>query len=258
MESRFALAHALRDHAGNSVARRALQKALRWIVEAQIHQRDPGAAAATARELDPPDPEVMARVARLEAEVEEARRLEQLGRDEERERDPRGAARGLGAVLAVCAVGMVGLILYAGSQDERQALSMWHIAIFDGFVLLAAGAAALFFRRRLLANRAGRSLTSALFAILAGASVIDVAAAMRGWTPDQAGPMTMIGLAIGFAVSAAAFGRAFYLSAGAMLVGAAVSLVRPEATGAAVTLATLGALAIAVRELLAKAPPDRP
>ncbi len=249
LESRFALAHALADFPKNAVARRALRKALAWIAEAELHRGSADAAEEAAREMDPPDAALLERVERLHRERREARRLEEIGRAEEYERDPRHAARALGALVVACASGMIALIVRVLTRNEADPMTMRDVALFDAFIVGTALAGAVAFRRRLYVNRHGRALTSTIIVVICGGAAADAVSAVQGRPVEQAVPMTLLCVAVAIAAAAPSLGWRLLWGTAVMVVACALALASPAAAPVLVSVAVLVAVVLAALEL---------
>lgn len=162
--------------------------------ELELARQDADSAEAIARELSPPEPALLARVQALRAAHEESAALEQAARVERHERDPRHASAALGALtLGAFLVPMV--VSSIGSLGARFAGLRWLVAEIDLVVLGAMVVAIFLGRKKLLANRYGRSATLVIFAIVSSGTFAAVLAAAQRRPAELAAPFTLAALA---------------------------------------------------------------
>jgi serine/threonine-protein kinase len=245
VECRFAFTQALRDWPTNPIARRGLRESLQQMIEAELRRKSPEAAFELARQLDPPDAEIAARIDRVRDEVAESRRFEDAARREEHELDRKvGARLGVyiqsGLLVAVLALGVAGTWsrIASGGHPPATGLLGWSIG-----VLAVAIVTLVAFRDRALANRWGRQMSGLLIVVLGtvvAASAIEV---RRGGDADEAAMTTMTMLAAVLGGGGIGLDRRLVGSAIAMLFAAMVSATFPPYSPLAASLAAMIAVA---------------
>jgi serine/threonine-protein kinase len=255
VECRFAFTQALRDWPTNAIAKQGLRESLRLMIEAELRRKSPEAAYELARQLDPPDAEIAARIDRVRDEVAESRRFEDAARIEERERDRRiGARLGVfiqsGLLVAILALGIAGTWsrIVSGGHPPATGLLGWSLG-----VLAIAIVTLLAFRDRALANRWGRQMSGLLVVVL---TTIVAAAAIevrRGGDADEAAMTTMTMLAAVLAGGGIGLDRRLGWSAIAMLAAAGVSAAFPPYSPLAASLAAMISVAAFLPESIRNA-----
>ncbi|MBN8611164.1 MAG: serine/threonine protein kinase [Deltaproteobacteria bacterium] len=258
-ESRFALTQALREWPENVDAKRALDRALRAMITAELERRSPEAAAALLAELASPDPALAARIESLRAEVAEARRLEEAARREERERDPRRTAKQRAWIAAGLIVLTIVLVTNGWQSEAEHAggvRSMREVLVYDAVLLAFATVGVVVFRRRLFSNRLGRQTALVLVSLLALAGVSDAFFWARDADPREAGAFAMLAMASVLTGAGIGIDVRFLVTAAFFLTGAIVCALVPSLTVPAIGAAAIGATSLilidALRQLRAK------
>ncbi len=249
-EARFGLTQSLREWEGNTQARALLRKTLLALAEAELHHKSPDAAAAVASELDPPAPELDARIAAARLALEESFRLADDARAEAHERDPTvgGGARALvGAAMIAIVAGL--MILHVSGVDMSAFAST--LALDLAFFLFLALSFALF-RRRLLTNRWSRQ-AAAFVLVLAGSGVlVHTIGWLRDEPVDATTPYFLAVGAVGFAVGAISLTRRLAWAALVAAIAAIVAAMKSELSAVAVMVNFAVAVAIMTWESLAR------
>jgi|LNFM01.1.fsa_nt_gb hypothetical protein len=227
------------EEIGAHPALEALKRAIALAsFEIEIARKDPDAAEAAANEVSPPDPTLAPRVLALRAERHESAALEHAARAERRERDPRLASVALGALtLAVFLVPM--MVSWVGGPQMRSGGQRSIVAEIDLVVLATMVLAILVGRKRLLANRYGRSATLVVFAIVSAGTIADVLAASQHRSSEQAAPFTLAALVGPLVAGASLFGWPMAACGIAAGVAAALSIASPASANAIVAIVEL-------------------
>jgi len=255
VECRFAFTQALRDWPLNPTARAGLRECLRLMIEAELRRKSPEAAEELARQLDPPDAEILTRIARVRDEVAESRRFEDAARREEHERDRKvGARLGVyiqsGLILAILALGVVGtwFRLAVGSHPAATGILGWSVG-----VLVVAIATLLAFRDRALANRWGRQMSAYLVVVLGSICAAAALEVQRGGDSDSATTSVMTVLAAVLGAGGVGLDTRLGWSAGASLLAAVASAFFPAISPLAASVACVVAVAVFLPESIRNA-----
>jgi predicted Ser/Thr protein kinase len=231
------------DEIGAHPALAAVKRAVALAAfEIEIARKDPDAAEAAANEASPAEPTHAPRVLALRAERDESAALELAARAERRERDPRLASAALGALtLGVFLVPMI--VSWVGGAPMRSGGQRSIVAEIDLAVLATMVLAIIVGRKRLLANRYGRSATLVVFAIVSAGTIADALAAAQQRTSEQAAPFTLAALVGPLVAGASLFGWPMAACGIAAGLGAALSVAHPASATAIV--ATIELLVVA-------------
>lgn len=253
-ECRFALLQALREWSGNEDARRGLDRALRLAIEAELFRRSPDAAEALLGELSAADSVLTARIARLRAELTEARRLEEQARTDARERDPRRTARQRAWIMAGLIVLTVGLVARGWRSEIAHggARSMDEVLVYDGVLALVTAALIGVFRRPLLANRVGRQTAWVMLALVIAEAISDGIFWVRAGDPRDAGAFSLLAMAGVLTGAGIGIDWRFFVPSGAFLTGAIVCGLWPALTIPAIGGAAIVAMATVLIDALAQ------
>ncbi len=251
LEARIGLAQALREHPANALARATLDAALRESIEIEIETENVTGARALLGELDRPAPELRERIDRLERHLAESARLAELGRAEERERDPKLAGRALVTITLLAAGAAMAIISYAFLSGGLDHVSMWTILAMDGTFLGLFATTAFVLRRQLLENRHGRSMLAFIGATFSVTTLVDLFSAVRGLAPDQAACYSLLVIAFGMAIPSIVMTRRFVVPGSVALGCAFWSLAAPSQTQWAVGVGIPFVVLFGIRELRA-------
>jgi hypothetical protein len=252
--ARATLGQALEEWPENVEAKRLMRRAQLGLVKAQLHQRSAEAAAAMARELDPPEPELEAAIDALREELRTSERLADAARAEERERDPTVERRARIVFFVVMIVGMFVVataILKLSGGDQGSQLGL--IAGNTGALVFLCALLAVF-RKRWQANRWGRQ--AVIWALLAAASdpLIRGLEYARGTDADL--DVTIFVSQGTFLAMAALFlSPRFVIAAGIAYSAAVVATLYPEATPYAGMVNLLAGIAVFISVLTGRRKP---
>ncbi len=252
-ESRFALTQALREWRDNTEARAALDHTLDLLVEAELHRRSPEAAAALVAERSSPAPALSARIEAVRATVAESRRLEELARREESERDPRKTARQRAWIAAALIVLTLVLVAMGWGSEQSHAdgvRAMTEVLVYDAVFLGSALALIALLHRRLFANRLGRQTSLVMVALLALGTVSDSVFYLRDADPRDAGPFSMLTMASVLVGAGIGIDARFLASGGFFLTAGLVCALWPALTIPAIGAAAMGGLLVILVDAL--------
>jgi serine/threonine-protein kinase len=243
-ECRFGLDQALLAWPENVRAREALDRTLDRMLEAELARRSPEGALAIARAMRRRDPRIDERIEALRAEIAEAKRLEEEGRAEERERALTPTTRYRVPYTFVVLGLSVLLFLWAMVDEAREAepLPMARIVPYDVVMLGLMSSGLWVLRNRILTNRIARQLASLLLLSLASATFVDQIHASRGETSEQAGPVSIMMIGAVYLGAAIGIGGRLWVAAGICYVAALVAALWPAASTAAVGGGIIGCL----------------
>jgi len=246
VECRFAFTQALRDWPMNPIAKTGLRACMRLMIDAELRRKSPEAAFELARQLDPPDPDVAARIDRVRAEVAESRRFEDAARREEHERDRTvGARLGVfiqsGLILAILALGSLGTWsrVVAGGHPPATGILGWSAG-----VLVVAVVTLIAFRDRAMANRWGKQMSALLVVVLFAITVATGLVVRHDGDADEATMNIMFMLSAVLGAGAIGLDTRLGWSAGASFIAAIVSAFFPVFSPLAASVA--GTVAVGV------------
>jgi serine/threonine-protein kinase len=246
-ESRFALTQALREWRDNAEARASLDRTLDKLIEAELHRRSPEVAAALLAERSTPALGLAARIEAVRVAVIEARRLEELARREESERDPRKTAQQRAWIAAVLIVLTVVLVAMGWSSEQSQAdgvRAMTEVLVYDAVFLGSAVALVALFHRRLFANRLGRQASLVMVGLLALGTLSDGIFYLRDADPRDAGPFSMLTMASVLVGAGIGMDARFLVTGCFFLTAALVCALWPALTILAIGAAAVGGLSV--------------
>jgi serine/threonine protein kinase len=252
-ECRFALTQALREWRDNADARASLDRTLDKLIEAELHRRSPEVAAALLAERSKPAPDVASRIEVARAAVLESRRLEELARREERERDPRKTARQRASIAAALIVLTVVLVAMGWGSEQSHAdgvRAMTEVLVYDAVFLGSAVALIALLHRRLFANRLGRQTSLVMVGLLALGTVSDGIFYLRDADPRDAGPFSMLTMASVLVGAGIGIDARFLASGGFFLTAGLVCALWPALTIPAIGAAAVGALLVILVDAL--------
>lgn len=176
-EGRFGFTQALREWAGNEVARRGLEEHMALAIDLELRQGHLETAEAMLRDSSVAPPALTERLARLRAAAERAKAEHERLRALDRDHDSSLGSRQRIAVLALFGATTVGTIAYATYAGAFRPSTMLVIAIAFSVV----GFFTIFlFRRQLLANAFGKSTAGVFLVGTAGLAVSRGAGVLRG------------------------------------------------------------------------------
>jgi len=182
-ECRFGYKSALSAWPDNEAARKGLDRALLAVIDHELSEGDPTAAAALLREVAAPPPEVASRVeTAIRARAQKDAELRKL----EADLDPTVGTRTrtfAGALLGV----LWTLTPLCGLWAERSGIPLSHapmIVISIGFLLLG-GVLFLWARDSLTKTQINRRVSASMAVYLVGQIVLGVSAWQVGITPEQ-------------------------------------------------------------------------
>lgn len=155
-EARFGLTQSLREHRGDPMAQRAMQRCLAAAIELELRQEHADPADALLREMDPPDEALAERIAAMRARVEA--KAERLGRIDH-DLDPTHRARQRTAALTFAALVVVAVIGMLSRFDLRSPGTGMFGAVATTLLLLSG---LWVLRSHLLTNAFNRRLASLL------------------------------------------------------------------------------------------------
>jgi len=246
VECRFAFTQALRDWPMNPIARAGLRDSLRLMIDAELRRKSPEAAFELARQLDPPDPEVAARIDGVRAEVAESRRFEDAARREEHERDRTvGARLGVfiqsGLILAILALGSLGTWsrVVEGGHPPATGILGWSAGVLGVAVVTLIA-----FRDRAMANRWGKQMSALLVVVLFAITVATGLVVRHDGDADEATMNIMFMLSAVLGAGAIGLDTRLGWSAGASFIAAVVSAFFPVFSPLAASVA--GTVAVGV------------
>jgi hypothetical protein len=246
-ESRFALTQALREWPDNTEARAGLDRTLDKLIEAELYRRSPEAAAALLAERSTPAPSLAERIEAARGAVIEARRLEELARREESERDPRKTARQRAWIAAVLIVLTVVLVAMGWGSEQSHAdgvRAMTEVLVYDAVFLGSALGLVALLHRRLFANRLGRQTSLVMVGLLALGTVSDGIFYLRDADPRDAGPFSMLTMASVLVGAGIGIDARFLVTGGFFLTAGLVCAAWPALTIPAIGAAAVGGLSV--------------
>ncbi|MDI1450258.1 serine/threonine-protein kinase [Polyangium sp. 6x1] len=248
-ECRFGFLQALREWPDNTRAKEGLARSLARLVEREIVLENPTNARALLDRMEGDRAALEARVAALEASLEERRRLERRAAEMDKQMDSNVGRRArtlfISAVVGLGAVAMGALSIREASTRRP---SPWaDVLVFDAVILSLFLAGLFFGRRRLLTNLFNRRLLFTVTASFALNALHDVLSYVRGehvWTSGAMGQ-----LIIGSCLVVTAINSTLVLlwPAAIQLAGGLLSLYVPWATGAISTIGTLLTVALVLQ-----------
>ncbi len=198
-EARHALAPLVAEWPDQPQPRALLDRVLRALVRVALSQRLLPIAEEALAALPVRDATLAAELARVRAELDDARRLAALAESSLREQDARPAVRGMVGMFAFMlfnAATIVGVI--AGGKEP----TMREVIRVDLATLVVLVPVLYAFRRSLLANRRGRTTTAAVWLVILGMCACDGLSAFVGLSARQAAPFSLLAAATGFAAVA--------------------------------------------------------
>ena len=248
-ECRFGYMQALREWPACARAKDGLARALALLVEREIALENPANARALLERMEGDRSTLEARVAALEATIEERRRLERRAAQMAKEMDSSVGRRArtifVGAVVGLGGVAMSVIALQEAST--RRPAPWADVLAFDAVILSLFLAGLYFGRKRLLTNLFNRRLLFTVTASFALNALHDVLSFVRGehvWTSGAMGQ-----LIIGSCLVVTAINSTLVLlwPAAIQLAGGLLSFYVPWATGAISTIGTLITVALVLR-----------
>jgi serine/threonine-protein kinase len=253
VECRFAFTQALREWPANPVAKEGLRETLLAMIEAELARKSPEAAFELARQLDPPEPAIVARIDALREKVAESQRLEDEARREVHERDRSvGARLGVfiqsGLIVAILAAGVLGTMQAPGPRASAVGIFGWSVGLLGLSV-----ATLLAFRERALANRWGRQMSALLVVVLGAAATSSGMVVLHDGDVAEATAHVMGALAAVLAGGAIALDGRLWWSSGASLLAAGACTFAPAWTPLAASLAGVVAVAVFLPESIRNA-----
>ncbi len=257
-EARFGLTEALREWEGDERTLRALREAMLWTVDAEIFRKSPDGALTVARALDPEEPGLLARIEALRAELAESERLAEAARREEAERDGKATSKFRLPVLVVTLVLTVFLFGRAILDEAHRArpIEMTRVVPSDFWMLGIMATGILVFRKRALANRAGRQLSALFLLSLGSATVADAIHASRGETSAEAGPMSVLLIGAVYLGASIGMGGRLWWAAIVCYVAGIIGAIWPATATSMVGVGCLGCLGALIYDALG--PPPKP
>jgi serine/threonine-protein kinase len=180
-ESRFGFTQALRSWPENEAARAGLGSTLVLMIEHEIAQRDEAGARALYAELATPDPDLLARIEALAAELSAAAGREAKLRALERDRDLTIGGRAQLAVLGALPVVATATAAYLLQRGSDQVAAR-ELLLPPAMVLALLVSSRLLWRARLRTEISRRAL--ALVTILPAAGLAHRALAIRLSAPQ--------------------------------------------------------------------------
>ena len=216
----------LREHPSHAAAIAGLRASVLALVELEIRQKHADTAEALLREVDRPDPALLARLAEIrrgdETRQKEAQRLEAIDHD----LDPTVAAAPravLVGLLVVLTATITGVAVTSGG-----AITPLKIVVFGGIFATAVLLGSFLFRKRLMTNAFNRRLSR----LMIGVSLLVEAERVVGYFADV--PVSRL-FATDLWISAMAVGTAaitlrsrLWLGAAPCLLGAILATSFPE------------------------------
>lgn len=175
-EARFGFMSALREWPESAAARAGLEACLRRMIDHELARRDLEGARALHSELAAPDPEILARIATLAAELADAVAREERLRSLERERDLRIGGQAQLVVVGVLPVVAITLGCAMIARDFA-APSAAVVVALPAMVCAALVAGRVLLRPRLQTEVSRTAL--AVLAVLPGAAAVHRLLAFR-------------------------------------------------------------------------------
>ncbi len=231
LECRFGFAQALRFWGANPDALDGQRRCLRMLAEREVVLRNPKGARDWLHELPAEEPEMTARVAGLEAELEAERASTAAMETHVRDRDLGTTAVARQWILGGMLVfGTVGWFWNAFERPNGgrpyPVAETWRDGVGSVVVL---GVIVAVFRRRLLANKAGRTVTLTWLLTASMCACSDLVFVLHGDSPARMAHQCLIG-ATALGMYALEMEPSFGVVGVAWVAAAMVIAARPEAT----------------------------
>jgi len=182
-ECRFGYRAALSAWSGNVAARRGLDRALVAVIENELTEGDPGAAAALLREVPEPPPDLTARVdAAVRRRAEEDQRLRKFGEDHDPAVGRRVRTYFALSFMAIWTVTPLGLLV-----REQRGGFLTHAELIGGSVALLTMVAvvAVWAREPLTRTLFNRRITAVVTIHLLALTMLATGTWLMGLTPVQ-------------------------------------------------------------------------
>jgi serine/threonine-protein kinase len=244
-ECRFGFAQALREWPDNREAKIGLRACLQEMVLWAVMHGDATTGRSLLEELDPPDPEMIARVESLEKKLQKQKLQANKARELEKDRDLTVAGgkrlQLLLRFVIVLLVVRLALLVLRGPESASAPKTLLGVGAF-AFVFMALGT--FFGRRALLSNQVNRQIIGTVLMMLAGI----FANRAHGYLAGLSGAVIMVGDSLVAALSSAMGGLSIrkQVAWGALinLAGAVVSIAWPAYAAYSFSISSLGGLLV--------------
>jgi F0F1-type ATP synthase assembly protein I len=228
------------------------------MAEAELHRKSPDGALTIARELEPEEPGLVARIDALRNDLVESKRLEEAARKEEEERS--GATTSKYRLPSLILTLVLTVILFGRAiLDEAhraRPIEMTRVVPSDFGMLGIMALGILIFRKRALKNRAGRQLSALFLLALASSTIADTIHASRGETSAEAGPLSVILIGSVYLGAAIGMGGRLWWAAIACYVAGIIGAIWPETATSMVAVGAVSCLGALIYDALG--PPPKP
>jgi eukaryotic-like serine/threonine-protein kinase len=245
-ECRFGFIEALRAWSGNQPAARGLRACRVRMVERELALRNTAAARAWLAELEPPDPELAARVAALEAELDATRKRAWS-------MDPSVLWAPRVLMLTVFLAGALVANLFTTIKEIRTGVAtpMQDVLLTDGLQLAAVAIALAVTGRRLWTHQYNRRVIGVLVVATLVVTLIDLAAWLRHVGSRTANLIDCIAMIACFAVATIGVEAGWWRIVALWIVTALVAAFVPVLANGLASLATV--LTVVIGILVARA-----
>jgi len=226
-ECRFGFLEALGIWKENEQARDGLRRAVTTMIELELEQGDPKAAALLLTELESPSPELVARVAAAKlARVEEEKRREKLARDH----DPTIGRRTRVFLSAILGATWTIFPVFGWWWEQHHVTDARRLIFGSLGMLVFAGTLAYWARDSLSRTAINRRLVRVVGIVLAAQTAMFLGTHLLGIPYELARPLLMLLYAASMSMTAAAIEGRLWPSAIAMTAGFFASVASPDHT----------------------------